>query len=153
MKKIQLLAIAFLSSVLFLACDQEDSKVQAPSPEEIIARTWIVKSISVTENETLVEDVTEYLNLTINIKPDGTYTVANASHAFEVSSGIWKWADESVKKDVIITEDGADLYITVNKIQADLFEISFQREGQIITEGGRTLVIPKRVFEIVLKNL
>ncbi len=153
MKKLQLLGITLILAIGLLACDQENSRVEPPTTEELIARTWTLKSISVQENNTDVEDVSEYANLTLRIKADGTYAVEQASHAFEVETGTWKWANEEVKRDIILTEEGIDLYVTVNELQADLLEISFEREGEIVSGEGRTVVIPDRVFEIILQNL
>lgn len=156
MKKLQLIALALLVSIGFISCDQDESKVEPPTAEELIARTWVLKSISVQENNTEVDDVSEYDNLAIRFvyHEDGnTYTVENASHAFTVASGTWRWANEEIKRDIILTEEGIDLYLTVNEIQADLLEITFEREGEIIVSGGRSMVIPDRVFIITLQNL
>ena len=154
MKQFKLAALFMMAVALvfFAACtSDEDNRIEPPTAQEIIERTWTLETLEVTENGLDVSDLSTYDNFSLVIG-EGTYAVQNGGDAFPNSTGTWRFASDDVQKDIILDE-GTDeeVFVEVTSLQSDDFRFTFTREGRII--GGRVEVIPTRTFTFRLRGL
>ena len=154
MKQFKLAALFMMAVALvfFAACtSDEDNRIEPPTAQEIIERTWTLETLEVTENGLDVSDLSTYDNFSLVIG-EGTYAVQNGGDAFPNSTGTWRFASDDVQKDIILDE-GSDeeVFVEVTSLQSDDFRFTFTREGRII--GGRVEVIPTRTFTFRLRGL
>jgi len=154
MKQFKLAAffVMAVALVFFAACtSDEDNRIDPPTAQEIIERTWLLETVEVTENGLAVTDVSTYDNSSLNIG-EGTYAVQNGGDAFPNSTGTWRFANDEIEKDIILDEGTDDeVFVEVTSLQSDDFRFTFTREGGIV--GGRVEVIPTRSFTFRLRGL
>lgn len=141
MKKVLYMLLAAV--VCLTACDKPDP-LPSPTPQDLIQGTWLLGSVTITENGLPVEDVSAYNGFVLKIE-GFKYYVSNGNEAFPQSEGEWGFVDETYKQ--IRLDDGT--IIDVTTLNADTFSFTFERKGG---SAARNNIVPTRVFTFTLNK-
>jgi hypothetical protein len=127
-----LTVVALLWLVAFTtACDDDEKS----NPQDQIKKTWVVGTSGFVKKGG-VSITSEYPNLTVTLKNDGTYTTTNAMKLF-YPSGVWAWVGTGTTG---FTIDG-DLPVNVIELTKSTLRIQFVMDESHVNANGRTQAI------------
>ncbi|NIK72842.1 hypothetical protein FHS56_000328 [Thermonema lapsum] len=142
MKKV-LYTLLWAALIGLTAC-YKPNPLPSPTPKDLIQGTWLLGSVSITENGLPVQDVTAYNGFLLKIE-GFKYYVNNGNEAFPQDRGEWGFVDETYKQ--IRLGDGTIIEVTT--LNADTFSFTFERKG---SRAARNNIVPTRVFTFTLKK-
>lgn len=115
------------------ACDDDEKPV---NPQELIKKTWHIGASGFVKKDGAAL-TSEYLNLTVTLNSDGTYSTSNGKKLF-FPSGTWSWVGTGTTEFLI---DG-DLPVTVSELTKTNLRIKFlMDEDHVNTNGRRQAVL------------
>jgi hypothetical protein len=114
------------------ACDDDD---KTANPQDHIKQTWRVGSAGFVKKDG-VSVTSEYIDLTVTLHADGTYTTSNAKKLF-YPSGTWAWVGTGTSEFLI---DG-DFSVTVTALAKTSLMIKFTMHEADVNPNGRTYAI------------
>lgn len=111
------------------ACDDDDKPA---NPQEQIKKTWRIGSAGFVKKDGSTI-TSEYANLTITLKNDGTYETTNAKKLL-FPSGTWSWVGTGTNE---LTIDG-DFSVSVTQLTKTTLTIEFIMHEEHVNANGRT---------------
>ena len=114
------------------ACDDDD---KPENPQEFIKKTWHIGASGFVKKDGSAL-TSEYVNLTVTLNSDGTYSTTNAKKLF-FPSGTWSWVGTGTGEFMI---DG-DLPVTVTELTKTTLKVKFIMDEDHVNAGGRTQAV------------
>ncbi|HEY0741174.1 MAG TPA: hypothetical protein VGD40_06920 [Chryseosolibacter sp.] len=129
------LSVAALAWFLLLtsACNDDDNKPE--NPQEFIKKTWHIGATGYVKKDGSAL-TSEYANLRVTLKSDGTYSTINGKKLF-FPSGIWNWVGTGTGQFLV---DG-DLSVTVTELTKTSLKIKFTMDEDHVNTSGRTQAV------------